>query len=189
MTLGRLLAALLLCSVVEAARADLVASPDLAAGIAALPRLDANDAAAARINAQLADLDAEAEITASVCIPDPPRSFFERSITVAFEGPGFVSLLDSSYLYCPGAAHPNAYIIPLTFNLATGDEVKWRGLFPAGLMAEDSHPWPGSVKASAALVALYLGQAGAMEAECRDEIAWPRFTSVSGRTLQNTAWC
>ena len=173
MTLGRLLAALLLCSVVEAARADLVASPDLAARVEALPRLDTVDAASARINAQLADLDAEATEFGQVCDTDPPNSFFERVITVAFTGPGYLSMLEGVGFYCPGAAHPNAGVTPLTFDLQTGAEVEWRVLFPAGLLAEDTHPWPGSVKASAALVALYFGQAEAIDGECRDEIAWP----------------
>ncbi len=169
---GRLtLAALRAASAFGAARADLIASPDLADGVAALPRLTATGLAAASINADLAARDAAQVEFAGRCNTEPPHSFYERFVTVTFVGPAYLSLLDSTGFYCPGAAHPNFGVAPVTYDLATGDEVKWQAVFPTDLLAEDGHPWSGAVKATPAVVAVYFAHATAMDAECREEIA------------------
>lgn len=169
---GRLtLAALVVASAFGAARADLIAGPDLADGVAALPRLTAPGPAAARINADLAARDADAAAFGADCNTDPPRSFHERFVTVTFVGPTYLSLLDSTGFYCPGAAHPNFGVAPLTYDMTTGAEVDWRGLFPVVLLAGDNRPRHGAVKAAPALVALYFAHATAMNTECREEIA------------------
>jgi hypothetical protein len=168
---GRLtLAALLVANVFGAARADLIASPDLGDGVAALPRLTVPGPAAARINADLAARDAAAAEFGADCNTDPPRSFHERLITVTFVGPAYLSLLESTSFYCPGAAHPNEFVAPMTYDLATGAEVEWRALFPVGFLAKNSHPWTKTVTASPTLVALYFAHSPAMDAECRTEI-------------------
>jgi hypothetical protein len=170
-TPGRLtLAALVAAIGFGAARADLITSPDLADGVAALPRLTAPSPAAARINADFAAPDADAAKFGADCNTDPPRSLHERFTTVTFAGPAYLSLLDRTSFNCPGAAHPNYVAAPLTYDLASGDEVDWQALFPSVLLARGSQPQPDAVKASPTLVALYFAHATAMDAECRGEL-------------------
>ena len=170
---GRLLCLALLCGA-TVARADLVARPDLAEGVQSLPRLVGGGSATARINARLAERDARAKAFAADCNSDPPNSFFERAITVTMTGPRYLSVYESGGFYCPGAAHPNTFLTPLTFDLSSGADVDFRNLVPPRFWEESEYVLPNrDLQATPALVALYLDKATPLDDECREVIATP----------------
>lgn len=157
--------------------------PPLAENVASLPRVTAQDAATRRINTYLAEQDRKELDWALGCNSDPPRSFVERSVEVAFVGPRYFGLVVADAFYCPGAAHPNDFVFPLTFDLTTGLKIDWRSLFPQHLLRTEA-PATGfdGVVGSADLTDLYLSVAGTLDQDCRDEIVgnsgyfrvWPR---------------
>lgn len=145
--------------------------PPLAEDVSSLPRVAARDAATRRINTFLSEQDRKKLDRARGCNSDPPRSFVERSVEVAFVGPRYFALVVADVFYCPGAAHPNDFVLPLTFDLTTGLEVDWRSLFPQHLLrTEVPATGFGGVVGSAALTDLYLSVAVTLDQGCRDEI-------------------
>lgn len=137
--------ALLLCLAASPAPAqDLVRQPDLAPGVAATPRLPEATGAAARINARLADLDAEALASwrdLAVCDPSPGNTFL-RGVDVTLNAPGLVSLLVQEEGYCAPAAHPWTTAAPLVFDRRSGAEVDPLSWLPPFLSpGPEPEPW------------------------------------------------
>lgn len=145
--------------------------PPLAENVSSLPRVVAQDAVMRRINTSLAERDRAEQDWVLECNSDPPRSIVERSVEVAFVGPRYFALVVADAFSCPGAAHPNDFVLPLTFDLTTGLEVDWRNLFPKHLLRTEA-PATGfdGVIGSAALTDLYLSVAVTLDQDCRDEI-------------------
>lgn len=159
--------------------AQFLVLPLLANEVAALPRLVASDEVSARINNRLAEIDRDEKDFAEGCNSDPPRSFVERNVEIAFAGPRFLSLLIYDAFYCSGAAHPNDWAWPLTFDLATGLETDLRDLFPPNLLPKESLRGPAvHFKFSQRLNDLYLALDVPMPEDCRSAIkandAWFR---------------
>ncbi|NEY90426.1 hypothetical protein [Tabrizicola oligotrophica] len=110
--------------------------PDLAEGIAALPRLVGEGQAIRQINALLSAKDAEVLALAKDCNSDPPNSFYERSLAVTFDGPLLLSILVETAFYCPGAAHGLSWVEPLNFDVSLGTATDMHGVFPAAFIAK-----------------------------------------------------
>lgn len=137
-----------------------------------MPRVIGGGSATARINARLGELDAEAKTFAADCNTDPPNSFFERAVSLPFQGPGFLTVLESVGFYCPGAAHPSGWTFALTFDLATGREVEVSSLVPPRFREKDDDPLPAdTLRATPSLVDLYLVQAETLPEDCRAAVA------------------
>lgn len=111
---------------------SLVPQPDLAPGFAGMPRLAGTAPAAARINADLAGIDARALLGSADCRASA-KSDWARWITRRFSGPEFLGLSESNDFYCDGAAHPDQFQRHHTWDLATGAAVDWATLLPASL--------------------------------------------------------
>jgi hypothetical protein len=142
----------------------LTPQPSLGAGLAAFPRIAAADGAASqRINQALTAGDARVRAAAKDCranASDPKDADWQRTVTVAMRGPGYLALVASDDLFC-GGAHPDAGSFALTYDLRTGAPLNWERLLPktlAGKATLDSAA-DGTrlgVLASPALTALYL---------------------------------
>lgn len=149
----------------------LLPRPDLAPGFAALPRLGDAMPAAARINADLARIDARALEGSGDCRAGE-RSDWARWVTRDFSGPEFLGLSEGNDFYCDGAAHPDQFQHRYTWDLATGAPVDWTALLPASLGLAPAYPMgrrrsDADPYASAALVRLYVAHIpGARDPEC-----------------------
>lgn len=148
----------------------LIFPPDLASGIAALPRLAASDSASLRINDRLTALDQEAVSDAAACNTDPPRSDFARWVEVAFAGPRFLSLLVMEDVSCTGSAHPEESLMPITFDLTSGEEVDLQSLFPTEFKGPRDASFPDAFHFGPALTRLYLSLATSLPQDCREVI-------------------
>lgn len=109
--------------------ADDAARPGDWSGFGRFPRLADTDAPARRINRALARADSLAEARRDGCAPGP-ASFWERDALLTFEGPAFVSAVETVGYDCAGLMHPESYVIAMTFDRATGQRVDWRALLP-----------------------------------------------------------
>lgn len=144
--------------------------PALAPGMARLPRLTAEDPAARKINADLERTDRDIKDYALPCSAEP-GSWWYRQTKVAFAGPRFLSLETFNDHYCVGAAHPETFLETPTYDLATGEQVNWRLLLPADLLAPQPRRFDLSViKGSQQMVALYLGAVPNLPEDCREVI-------------------
>jgi len=132
------LAAFLLALMAQAAQAQtglaegpvaLRRMPKLGKAVDAFPRLTATGPIADRINAALAAADARGLKATTDCLLDAPRGSWTRTVDVTMRGPAFVSFVAHDDADC-GGVHPNASIIPLVYDLATGRPVDWTRLFP-----------------------------------------------------------
>lgn len=115
-----------------------MARPDLAPGVAALPRLPEATAAATSINARLAALDAEALAFQGECVTGAYSDYF-RWVKVPLSSDTFVTLLVFEDAFCTGAAHPGSTLMPLTFDRQTGEEADPMTWLPAALAPKDPH--------------------------------------------------
>lgn len=150
---------------------NLVDLPNLAPDIQSLPRLVATTLAMDRINGQLSQMDADLASWAKVCNSEPPRSYVERDVDVVFAGPGYLGILTMNASYCPGAAHGNHYVAPLTFDLVTGAKVDWTDIFPPALQDTARRPFlTDFIVGAQRLTDLYLVYAMNMDTECRRAI-------------------
>lgn len=146
----------------------LIHQPDLTPDIRALPRLESATAAARSINDQLSRLDAEMLSWAVSCDTDPPTTRVRRGVEVAFAGPDYLSVLMQIEVYCPGAAHGNHALVPLTFDLASGEEVRWRDMVPAPLQdPERPRKTADFIIGTSALTSQYVSWATDLDAECK----------------------
>jgi hypothetical protein len=147
---------------------QLVAQPILAADLAALPRIAEPDGPASqRINDALAKADARVREAATQCHADALESHtdskggeWQRSVTVAMRGAGYLALVASDNWYC-GGAYPDAGQFSLAYDMRTGAPLNWERLLPKALVGTASLDTAGDgtrlgVVASPALKALYL---------------------------------
>jgi hypothetical protein len=146
----------------------LAAQPPLGDHLSAFPRIAAaEEPALQRINRALTDADARVVAAAKDCRseaaqePDGPKDgAWERTVTVAMLGPGYLALVVSDYSYC-GGAHPDGDSFALAYDLRTGSPLNWERLLPKTLAGTASLDSAGDgtrigVLASPALKALYL---------------------------------
>ena len=152
----------------EPAAVRLVAQPALGADLAAFPRIAAADGAAARrINQALTDADRRAQAAGQACRAetvkskgDPSGGGWQRSVTVAMRGPGYLSLVAADSWYC-GGPYPSETSFALAYDLRTGAPLNWERLLPkklAGTATLDTagDGTPLGVVNSPALMALYV---------------------------------
>ena len=161
------------CAVVAPTHAPvaLIHQPDLTPDIQALPRLDPATAAARRINDQRSRLDADMLSWAASCDTDPPTTHVARGVEVAFAGPDYLSVLMQIEVYCPGAAHGNHALVPLTFDLASGEEVRWHDMVPSHLQdPERPRKTADFIIGTSALTAQYFSWATDLGTECKAAI-------------------
>ena len=128
-------------AVATPAPVHLIYAPPMAPGIAALPRLAANDATAENISAALAAFEANTIDFARDCLASP-RSDYHFSFEVTLQGPEYLSIVTDTDFYCDGAAHGNWFNNVLLFDLTTGAVVD-----PLSLLPDDLRPLhlePGS---------------------------------------------
>ena len=146
----------------------LVAQPALATDLAAFPRIAAPDGPASqRINQALAKSDARIRDAIRQCHADAAESQgdakggeWQRSLTVAMRGAGYLALVASDNWYC-GGAYPDAGQFALAYDMRTGAPLNWERLLPKALLGTASLDTAGDgtqlgVVASPALKALYL---------------------------------
>ncbi|MES2143028.1 MAG: hypothetical protein V4516_01405 [Pseudomonadota bacterium] len=154
------------------AETPLVALPPLADDAEALPRLGGASPAAARVNARLAELDAQALVNRKACLSAGAGSDWARWVDVRLFGSNILSLTIQTSFYCAGAAHPSSYLEALTLDLATGDPVGWTQVFPASYQNPEQWSFPSQVlRGSLRLTALYVAANGTIDAECSEVIA------------------
>jgi len=132
------------------------ASPPLAHGQAALPRIaaPADDAAAARINRALATSDKRFKAAAAAC----GNGDAERTVTASLAGARFLGLVAQDSWFC--GAYPDTGTLALVYDLTSGRPVNWAALLPSGLAIQgsiDSHfdGTPIGMMRSKALTTLY----------------------------------
>lgn len=148
--------------------ARLVAGPALGAGLMAFPRIAAPDGAASqRINKALSAADDRLRAAAKDCdagasgpAADQKDAGWQRSVTAAMRGPGYLALVASDDLFC-GGAHPDTDSFALAYDLGTGAPLNWERLLPKTLAGKASLDTAADgtrlgVMASPALTALYL---------------------------------
>lgn len=128
-----LLLALLVCGAAHAQGVALQPMPDIAPGVAALPRLAKPDAAGKRINQVLAQADARVRQAARAC-PVRPGQGWTRRVDVAMRGPSWLALLERDDIAC-GTAPRRAGLVALSFDLRTGKPPEWKRLLPADIVA------------------------------------------------------
>jgi hypothetical protein len=146
----------------------LVAQPPLGAHLSAFPRIAAaEEPALQRINRALANADARVLAAEKDCRAeavqaqvDTTDGVWERTVTVAMRGPGYLALVASDDVYC-GGAHPDTGRFALVYDLRTGSPLNWERLLPKTLVGTASldSASDGSqlgVVASPALTAVYL---------------------------------
>jgi hypothetical protein len=130
-------AAVLLVAATPAHAVELVAQPDLAEDVDALPRLVGSDDVAALINAEFDRVDLEAK-TASAKLRNVSGSWYERAVIVSFSGPRYLVIEESGAFAEDGASHPSSWQVFHSFDLATGAPILWGTLLPPVFVAEDT---------------------------------------------------
>ena len=129
-----------LAGAAEPAAIRLVAQPPLGADLSAFPRIAATeDPALQRIN-RLWQMPTPRVVAAAkdcrseaVQEPDGPRDGeWQRTVTVAMSGPGYLTLVASDNCYC-GGAHPDGGSFALAYDLRTGSPLNWERLLPKTL--------------------------------------------------------
>lgn len=175
-----LFAALLAAGLAPACRAQtasaavaIKATPQLAKGFDAFPRLAVAGPMADRINAGLAAADARGLKALQACRADAPQGSWTRSVDVTMRGPEFVGFVAHDDFDC-GGAYPNTAIIPLVYDLATGRPVDWTRLFPKEVVGVASTVAGGDgttlgVLSSRTLRSRYLAGLK-MEGDCADAL-------------------
>lgn len=156
-----------LAGAAEPGAVRLVPQPALGTGVAAFPRIAAaEEPALQRINRALASADARVVVAVKDCHEEaveaqtPPGDPWDRTVTVAMRGPGYLALVASETWYC-GGAHPDSDAFPLAYDLRTGAPLNWQRLLPKSLAGTASLNEAGDgtslgVLTSPALQALYL---------------------------------
>lgn len=157
----------------------LVPQPDIAMGVAALPRMVPGKAPAGAINDALAAADARVRAAAAECRtglaashPGPGRHAWTRRIMVAMRGPGYLSLVVEDDADC-GGLHPSAGRFALVYDLRTGRPPNWSRLLSGTLMRRRSveaglDQTPIGLVDGPALKSLYLARVGAAAAKVDD---------------------
>jgi hypothetical protein len=140
--------------------------------------------AAARINADLARIDAQWVAETRECrkAAEGGETYFTRGYSMRMRGPDYFALLISEEEDC-GGVHPSNALTPLTYDLATGERVEWLKLFaPAAKVRRAYEPEPGEAPSdlfrSPVLHAIYLkqvraGGSGADWEECASSLEDP----------------
>lgn len=169
-------------TVLAAEPVALQASPALAPGLAAFPRLVAAPAgsAAARINAALGRGDGRARKAAADCRAAGGKDgAWSRTVGVTMRGPHYLSLVAVDEWYC-GGAHPDTGTTALVYDLDTGAPVNWRRLLPPALVEGTATDTAGDGTVlgkvlSAALRTRYVKAATAqsIDPDCTDVLADP----------------
>ncbi len=92
------------------------------------------------MNALLAAADRRALVAVEDCREDaaddsnqPPKTSYERTVTVAMRGPVFLALTASDESDC-GGPYPNAVVLALTYDLTTGAPVNWARYLPKSMI-------------------------------------------------------
>jgi hypothetical protein len=168
---GLLLVASLMAPPARSAEPDSVSlalQPALGLDLAAFPRIaPADGAASERINQALTSADTRARAADSDCRADaheaqadPKDAGWQRTVTVAMRGPGYLSLVASDNWFC-GGPYPSAAIFALAYDLRTGAPLNWERLLPKTLVGKASLDTAGDgtrlgVVESPALKALYV---------------------------------
>jgi hypothetical protein len=145
-----------------------------------LPRVTGTNDAARRINGYFEKEDADAEAFRDDCLTEP-GAFFERGVEVTFDGPRFLSVVESVGYYCNDTAHPWTYVSPVTFDRATGLPVDWQGLL--SIVPE---PVPGNraLKLPAEMHEAFLAGIAPIPTECVEALSkatMPFFLWLDGK--------
>lgn len=112
---------------------EVVASPPLAHGLGALPRLQGGGPAVARINATLEGVDALPMALDCMAEPILPDTYLEREAKVTFLDRHYLSITLAEGGVCTGAPHPFYEVSYLTFDMVTGEELSWDHFLPETL--------------------------------------------------------
>jgi hypothetical protein len=119
--------------VAEEALPEVVASPPLAHGLGALPRLQGDGPSVARINATLEGVDALPMALDCMAEPILPDTYLEREAKVTFLDRHYLSITLAEGGVCTGAPHPFYEVSYLTFDMVTGEELSWDNILPETL--------------------------------------------------------
>lgn len=108
--------------------------PELARGVAALPRLTGDTEAIRAINADLERMDAQVRKAIPECFAEGVQHpDWTRIVDAPSTGPRFFSLTILDDLYC-GGNHPNNARLSVTYDLSTGRRVNWSDLLPVAFV-------------------------------------------------------
>jgi hypothetical protein len=119
--------------VAEEALPEVVASPPLAHGLGALPRLQGDGPSVARINATLEGVDALPMALDCMAEPILPDTYLQREAKVTFLDRHYLSITLAEGGVCTGAPHPFYEVSYLTFDMVTGEELSWDNILPETL--------------------------------------------------------
>lgn len=140
--------------------------------------------ATARINADLAKVDADWVAEAKDCRGDGknPYVYVERHYFVQMRGPGYFALLLSDEENC-GGPHPDNVLTPITYDLTNGQRVNWLAMFPPSAKLRAAYDTlagegPPNLFRSPVLQAIYLKRARAQRSaadwkQCTDALDNP----------------
>ena len=180
--LGLALAAAALAGSARAAPVvQLTQPPRHSAGAASLPRIASPATpATAKINAGLARIDARWVRAARECLghAKPADAEMNRTVAAPMLGPRYLSIVAHDNAACENAAHPDAWVLALTYDLDTGSPVTWGRLLGPKLVEASAIDTAGDgstvgVVSSGALHDLYVkaesgDQDPATRAQCAD---------------------
>lgn len=128
--------------------------PDVAPGVAAMPRVVAGTgvtaAVAAVINGHLAALDTAVLKSRRECLQGTTADqdvLYTREVHVLLRGPRFLSLASSVDSNC-GGPHLETEELDLTYDLETGRPVNWLAYLPAEATADTQKGGPRSTRVS-----------------------------------------
>lgn len=104
--------------------------PELAKGIAAMPRLTGETTAIRAINAELAHMDGQVRAALPECVASGVAdTYWQRFVDAPMMGPRFITVMASDDLYC-GGNHPDTARFAVSYDLLSGRRVDWASLLP-----------------------------------------------------------
>lgn len=107
--------------------------PELAKGIAAMPRVTGETPEIRAINADLERMDGQVRAALPDCSAGGvEHTYWERFVDAPMMGPRFITVTVSDDLYC-GGTHPDTARMTVSYDLLTGKRIDWTGLLPPTL--------------------------------------------------------
>jgi hypothetical protein len=105
--------------------------PELAKGIAAMPRVTGETPEVRAINADLERMDGQVRAALPQCgVADPAAgTSWERFMAAPMMGPRFITVTAVDDLYC-GGNHPDNVRLTVSYDLLSGRQVNWATLLP-----------------------------------------------------------
>lgn len=162
------------------------ASPDLAKGVEAFPRLVGDGKAIEEINAALTAADAAAAAEAKDCLDENSgKGHWTRRVDVTSLSARLVSFRANDDYYC-GGAYPDTSATALVYDLETGGLVDWTRLIPGATLP----PTDADTAGEALLPTIFSPKLQGLFNEAAAKRSEPDCTDVlgSGESMELLVW-